>query len=347
MKNQMKSLTKLIAGVAIGSMLFTSCSKEPTASISADKTNVGIDESIKFSNSSTDAASYKWDFGDGTSSIDKEPSKVYTKAGTYNVKMTAYSKKEKKSDEASVSITVNEAVLTATPTSQSATTAAGSFVIAVSSNTSWTAASNQSWATVSPASGTKDGSVTVNYTENTGSARSATITLTAKDVTPVMVTLSQAGVSTGGGGTQTKTEMLSGKNWKLSAFTVDPALDWDGTGTAVNNLYSQLQACEKDNISKFSTNGSLIYDEGTTMCSTTDIQTMNGTWSFNIDETKITVSVPDFATATNEFMSWDVNYEYTPRTWDIVSLTSTELKVTIVEQDANGTNYTYTLTYTN
>ena len=61
----------------------------PNSVFSADKTEAcGTPVAIKFTNSSTNATTYKWDFGDGSNSTDKEPSHDYTKAGTYTVKLT-------------------------------------------------------------------------------------------------------------------------------------------------------------------------------------------------------------------------------------------------------------------
>ncbi len=40
-----------------------------------------------FSNQSTNATTYAWDFGDGTTSTSTHPSKTYTAAGTYNIKL--------------------------------------------------------------------------------------------------------------------------------------------------------------------------------------------------------------------------------------------------------------------
>jgi PKD repeat protein len=49
-----------------------------------------IDEStVAFTNVSTNASSYSWDFGDGKTSTDKNPSHYYSGAGEYTVKLTA------------------------------------------------------------------------------------------------------------------------------------------------------------------------------------------------------------------------------------------------------------------
>jgi len=70
---------------------------------------------------------------------------------------------------------------------------AGSTTFSINSNCAWTAVSNQSWCTVTP-SGTGGGTLTANYSINTtNSTRSANITITVAGLTPVVVTLTQAG----------------------------------------------------------------------------------------------------------------------------------------------------------
>ena len=46
-------------------------------------------DTVKFTNSSTGAISYTWDFGDNTKSFDLNPTHVYAHGGSYNVKLTA------------------------------------------------------------------------------------------------------------------------------------------------------------------------------------------------------------------------------------------------------------------
>jgi PKD repeat protein len=45
--------------------------------------------SVNFTNSSTGAVSYQWNFGDGGTSVDPNPTHLYTNAGTYTVVLTA------------------------------------------------------------------------------------------------------------------------------------------------------------------------------------------------------------------------------------------------------------------
>ncbi|QKZ12795.1 PKD domain-containing protein [Spirosoma sp. KUDC1026] len=46
---------------------------------------------IKFTNNSTDGTAYSWDFGDGTTSTDKDPTITYAKSGTYTIQLTTTS----------------------------------------------------------------------------------------------------------------------------------------------------------------------------------------------------------------------------------------------------------------
>jgi len=88
---------------------------------------------------------------------------------------------------------------------------------------------------------------------------------------------------------KTKTQLLCGKNWKITAATVDPAIDWNGSGAVSANLYNQLQTCEKDGINVYNSNGTYTSDEGASKCDVSDPQTVTGTWVFNTNETIITL----------------------------------------------------------
>ena len=59
----------------------------PTASFSIANNGVLAGTAIQFTNESTDAESYHWDFGDGTFSCEESPSHVYGSAGTYTVRL--------------------------------------------------------------------------------------------------------------------------------------------------------------------------------------------------------------------------------------------------------------------
>jgi len=62
---------------------------------------------VSFTNTSTNASSYNWDFGDGNSSTTESPSHNYSSAGSYTVKLTA-SNADGASKDVSKSITIKE-----------------------------------------------------------------------------------------------------------------------------------------------------------------------------------------------------------------------------------------------
>ena len=92
----------------LGLMLLAGCNKQPVAKIDASKTSAKVGEAIQFTNDTENGETFEWEFGDGTESDEREPSKTYTKAGNYNVEMTAYSKKEKKKDSDDIDIVITE-----------------------------------------------------------------------------------------------------------------------------------------------------------------------------------------------------------------------------------------------
>ena len=61
----------------------------PTASFSGSPTSGELPLAVNFTNTSTGATSYSWNFGDGGSSTSQNPSHTYTAAGTYTVVLTA------------------------------------------------------------------------------------------------------------------------------------------------------------------------------------------------------------------------------------------------------------------
>lgn len=123
----------------------------------------------------------------------------------------------------------------------------------------------------------------------------------------------------------TKTELLTGKNWKMTAFTSNPAINWDGSGTMVTDVYAQMSSCDKDDISVFNVNNTYTDDEGATKCDPADPQTTSGTWVFNPTQTILTLDGTD--------------------SYNIEALSSSSLKLNQVYNDGT-TNYTFTFTFT-
>lgn len=129
----------------------------------------------------------------------------------------------------------------------------------------------------------------------------------------------------------TKKELLTGKNWKLTAYTVDPSfpiVDDLGNIIYTNDFYAQMSDCDTDDLTKYNTDGTAIYDEGPSKCDPAYIQTTPGTWVFSADESVITI-----------------NFNDSPASYTILELTSSTLKMKIIES-FGGTNYTEIQTYT-
>ena len=69
-----------------------SCAKSPEACFVVDKSslNTKVNEEIQFNAAcSTDADSYVWEYGDGSSDTGAAVKHKYPQAGNYNVKLTA------------------------------------------------------------------------------------------------------------------------------------------------------------------------------------------------------------------------------------------------------------------
>lgn len=124
--------------------------------------------------------------------------------------------------------------VTLTPTSHTSPATGESYTISVTSNTAWSVSSNQTWATVSPASGSNNGSVTVTVAANTStSGRTASITiggqthsLTQSGATP-FVTLTPASHTSPATGESYAISVASNTAWSASSdqtwATVSPA----------------------------------------------------------------------------------------------------------------------------
>ncbi len=75
-------------------LVFTSCSKEDdtpdvSAGFTASKTTAAVGEEIQFTNNSANATSFTWSFGDGTTSTEKSPKKVYNASDVFEVSLSA------------------------------------------------------------------------------------------------------------------------------------------------------------------------------------------------------------------------------------------------------------------
>lgn len=122
---------------------------------------------------------------------------------------------------------------------------------------------------------------------------------------------------------KSNSEKLVDKNWNLVSLTSDPAINFGGV--SITDLYAQLDACNKDDLTIFKTGGTVNYDEGATKCDPSDPQTTTGIWLLNSDQTIITIDGDS---------------------WTILELNDSQLKVKFTTDFfGNGVNTTLTATF--
>jgi len=79
--------------------------------------------------------------------------------------------------------------------------------------------------------------------------------------------------------TQDVETLLLNKNWKLTVFTISPAIDL-GNGLT-NDVLGAWDSCEKDDLYIFKPNNVFHSDEGSTKCDAADPQQSAATWSYD------------------------------------------------------------------
>lgn len=114
-----------------------------------------------------------------------------------------------------------------------------------------------------------------------------------------------------------KENKLLDKKWQLTARTIQG-----------NDAYTQMDACEKDNLKIFNQDCTLTYDENLTKCNINAAQTEKGSWSYNLDHTAFS-EIKD---------AKQIDYQ-------ILSLTETGLQVSWSRTEG-PTTYNYVDTYT-
>lgn len=92
--------------ILISLYLFSACTPEPKADFEFSIPQKVSPVDITFTNTSTDADRFYWEFGDGTISTEQNPVHRYNFWGTYNVKLIAY--KGEQQIEASKSFTLEK-----------------------------------------------------------------------------------------------------------------------------------------------------------------------------------------------------------------------------------------------
>lgn len=79
--------------------------KMPSAEFTMSSKEVYKGDMVVFQNNSTDADRFEWDFGDGTTSGERNPSHTYNKCGTFGVNLIAWNGSKKDKCYSSVHVT--------------------------------------------------------------------------------------------------------------------------------------------------------------------------------------------------------------------------------------------------
>ena len=90
--------------------MFSSCVKEPKACFTVDNVNPYVGEEVQFSNCSTEADSYVWNFDDGNSDGETDATHTYLLPGEYTVSLLALSENGDKDNFITQLISVTEPV---------------------------------------------------------------------------------------------------------------------------------------------------------------------------------------------------------------------------------------------
>ena len=124
---------------------------------------------------------------------------------------------------------------------------------------------------------------------------------------------------------QTPSELIIG-SWQVTADVVTPPLDF-GSGP-ISDLYSILDACDKDDLYIIKANGVGEFNEGASKCDPADPQSEPFSWSLQDNGTVLVIS--DGSSSAN---------------FQVAQLNQTTMKLVITESIL-GTTYTETITYT-
>ncbi|MFZ4613932.1 MAG: PKD domain-containing protein, partial [Bacteroidia bacterium] len=106
MKNILNYSVVVVLLISLG--FLHSCKEaDPTIQFVISRNTADVGEEIEFTNGTQGAATYEWDFGDGTSSTEENPKKKYSKPGKFIVTLTGITKKKKIEKSKSLEIQIN------------------------------------------------------------------------------------------------------------------------------------------------------------------------------------------------------------------------------------------------
>ncbi|RIV25293.1 PKD domain-containing protein [Fibrisoma montanum] len=232
---------------------------KPVADFSySPSSNLIAPVNMNFTNLSTNASSYRWDFGDGTTSTVANPTKQFAKEGTYTVKLTATNANG--SSEVSKNVVVEKAASTT-----------GQFVF-------WTDKSS-GWSSIDVAiDGSAAGKITSYFTLAPACGNS--VTVTRPPGTYAYTAQSNTGVKWSGNITITASQC---KSLRLDFPTTAPSTcDWNSATKCITVTKAvKGTRCGTSNSVEVEWKNTCTSNVKVVVC----IQRSDGTWSCNPDGT--------------------------------------------------------------
>ena len=246
---------KNVLSVLSLSILLFSCSKEtpsapsPIADFSYTGANITVPAVVQFANTSTNATSYSWDFGDGGTSTAINPSHNYTAGGVFNVKLTATGAGGSNTITKSVTL-ISAAAPTVSFTWTKTSTTAPSIVTFTSTVTN---ATSYLW---DFGDGTNDNTANPVHTYTTGNTYTVSLTVTGaggsttytKGVTILVPTTLQITVSNGSSlasGVSVKLFKTSNDLWAYFSSGTDNSVVTGTTNSSGVAAFSNFSAGTK------------------------------------------------------------------------------------------------------
>ncbi|GAA4378683.1 DUF5004 domain-containing protein [Hymenobacter koreensis] len=128
---------------------------------------------------------------------------------------------------------------------------------------------------------------------------------------------------------KSKTELITGKDWIMTAETVSPAIETED-GRMVTDLFAEKASYDRDDFIRFDQPDVYKLDEGATKQNPQLPQSYSGTWSFANEE---------------KVLNTKLQSQTTGNSFNLLEVGENTLKFSGQETDDDGTVYTVTFTY--
>lgn len=120
--------------------------------------------------------------------------------------------------------------------------------------------------------------------------------------------------------TNADTPAFVGPRWQMTAFILDPSIDFDGDGKVDSDLLPFMDACDRDNSLVFDKGGKIKTSEGQLLCNKPSSTTKDDSWTYDAGTKSISIV--------------DGEDPGSVSTWEVVDVSAKTLtiKTTVVEQ---------------